>query len=221
MLILLFVYVYLETWVFQFLYQVGIKIRLTIIGILYKKLLCISSSSLNELNLGKFLNVISNDVNDIDSSAMWLIIMLGGPIIAILSLIVTYKHFGIWSFFAIAIIIGCQPLQKLMANFQEKPKNEKNIVRDNRIKLINEQIENIKLLKLYAWEIKFQEKITDLRELESQKLKQSLFFEMVIKCISEGSVYLAVLVACGLYTLNGGILDSEKVYSAIFILNIA
>jgi len=39
-----------------------------------------------------------------------------------------------------------------MASLSEKPRSEKNTTTDERVKLTNEQIECIQLIKMYAWE---------------------------------------------------------------------
>lgn len=47
--------------------------------------------------------------------------------------------------------------------------------KDSRIKLMNEMMNGIKVLKLYAWELAFKEKVTKIRESELQVLKKSAY----------------------------------------------
>lgn len=47
--------------------------------------------------------------------------------------------------------------------------------KDNRIKLMNEMLNNIKVLKLYAWELAFKDKVTDIRERELRVLKKAAY----------------------------------------------
>lgn len=44
--------------------------------------------------------------------------------------------------------------------------NEKNIISDEKIKLYNEIIENIRLVKMYAWELAFTKIVNKIREKE-------------------------------------------------------
>lgn len=43
--------------------------------------------------------------------------------------------------------------------------------KDERVKLINEVLSGIKVLKLYAWELAFKKKIDDIRDKEVKDLK--------------------------------------------------
>lgn len=47
--------------------------------------------------------------------------------------------------------------------------------KDNRIKLMNEILNGIKVLKLYAWELAFREKVLEIRRKELQVLKKSAY----------------------------------------------
>lgn len=47
--------------------------------------------------------------------------------------------------------------------------------KDNRIKLMNEILNGIKVLKLYAWELAFREKVLEIRQKELKVLKKSAY----------------------------------------------
>lgn len=47
--------------------------------------------------------------------------------------------------------------------------------KDSRIKLMNEMLNNIKVLKLYAWELAFKDKVTEIRERELRVLKKAAY----------------------------------------------
>lgn len=51
--------------------------------------------------------------------------------------------------------------------------------KDNRIKLMNEILNGIKVLKLYAWELAFQDKVMDIRKEELKVLKKSAYLAAV------------------------------------------
>lgn len=48
--------------------------------------------------------------------------------------------------------------------------------KDERVKLVNEVLSGIKVLKLYAWEEAFRQKINDIRLKEVKNLKQIAYF---------------------------------------------
>lgn len=51
--------------------------------------------------------------------------------------------------------------------------------KDNRIKLMNEVLNGIKVLKLYAWELAFRDKVSQIREGELRVLKKAAYLAAV------------------------------------------
>lgn len=51
--------------------------------------------------------------------------------------------------------------------------------KDNRIKLMNEMLNGIKVLKLYAWELAFKDKVSEIRESELRVLKKAAYLAAV------------------------------------------
>lgn len=51
--------------------------------------------------------------------------------------------------------------------------------KDSRIKLMNEMLNGIKVLKLYAWEMAFKEKVSQIRENELKVLKKAAYLGAV------------------------------------------
>lgn len=51
--------------------------------------------------------------------------------------------------------------------------------KDNRIKLMNEMLNGIKVLKLYAWELAFKGKVSEIRESELRVLKKAAYLGAV------------------------------------------
>lgn len=47
--------------------------------------------------------------------------------------------------------------------------------KDSRIKLVNEMLNSIKVLKLYAWELAFKDKVSEIRERELCVLKKAAY----------------------------------------------
>lgn len=51
--------------------------------------------------------------------------------------------------------------------------------KDNRIKLMNEILNGVKVLKLYAWELAFKDKVLAIRQEELKVLKKSAYLAAV------------------------------------------
>lgn len=64
---------------------------------------------------------------------------------------IVYRQLGWASMAGLATIIAVSPLQGYVAAFFSKAKDEKLAAMDNRIRLVNEVLAGIKIVKLYGW----------------------------------------------------------------------
>lgn len=62
-----------------------------------------------------------------------------------------------------------------MLNYGCCPQVEQMKYKDDRIKLMNEILNGIKVLKLYAWEVSFKEKILQIRQKELNVLRKTAY----------------------------------------------
>jgi hypothetical protein len=78
-------------------------------------------TSLNELNIGKFINIVSTDFAEIDSGFIWMIALTGAPMITFISFFITWRSFGAWSLVGNGVLFIFQPFQTWMAGTTGAP----------------------------------------------------------------------------------------------------
>ena len=71
----------------------------------------------------------------------------------------------------LAILVLCLPLNAINFYYMEKLQKKQMKHKDMRVKLLNEILSGIKVLKMYAWEKSFIQKIGDIRKIEVDALK--------------------------------------------------
>jgi ABC-type multidrug transport system fused ATPase/permease subunit len=210
----------LENQYFFFNRKTGSSIKYSLTGFLYKKLNCISLTSLHTLDEGKAINLLTTDLNDIDHGlgSIWPMILC--PYNVILPCYLMWGHFGFLSVAAFVIIFGCIQLTSKVTERGKGAKHEKNVATDARTKFTSELISCIRLIKLYAWEepIKFIINKTRLNEVEL--LHKITANRLLNSAITETSIYLCVFSLCVLYINFGGIMAPEKVYATTALLNL-
>ncbi|GAB5030723.1 multidrug resistance-associated protein 1-like isoform 1, partial [Nannochloropsis oceanica] len=92
--------------------------------------------------------------------------------------------------------------------------------KDERIKVTNEVFSGIKIIKLYAWERSFQEKIGRVRDKELRMLRQYMMTNIVAR-FTWSIVPLAVsLTSFAVYVLMGNELTSSTAFTSIALFNI-
>ncbi|MFS7928499.1 putative ABC-type xenobiotic transporter [Helianthus anomalus] len=165
------------------LQQVGINVRAALVAMIYHKGLTLSSQSKQGHSNGEIINFMAVDAERIGDFSKymhnaWLVVVQVGLALAIL-----YKYLGISSlatFVAtIVVMLSNLPLGRLQEEFQEKLMKCK----DKRMKTTSEILKNMRILKLYGWEMKFLSRINDIRNDEAHWLYK-LVFTMAMTCVA-------------------------------------
>jgi ABC-type multidrug transport system, ATPase and permease components len=116
----------------------------------------------------------------------------------------------LWSFYGPAYLVGIGylvilvPLQLIFTNKTEKIRKKKNLITDERVRLTNEIIDCIRMLKMYTWELSFMEKVKTIRKKEIKLLKEMLswdYFQFSITMTS--SAISSFLLFLTVYFTNG------------------
>jgi len=98
-------------------------------------------------------------------------------------------------------------------------RREKSVISDKRVKRTNELIEQIRLIKMYGWEKHFKDSIKALRLEEVKKLIKFRIFGILGEAIASTSPQTSVALMCILYTVFGGTISPEKIYTSLIILS--
>ena len=198
--------------------KLGRIVRMSILGFIYKKLNISTLSSVQGISIGKIVNLLSNDIKDLDLGLVYFSSVLLAPWSLFISCYVLWSYFGVYSIISLIIQTLIVMFAGYLSGRTENLRNEKNALTDQRIKYTNELIENIRLLKLYAWEKTFIDKISAIRDLEVGVLKKLARLTASSSMLTEGCTYICILSTSIAYALSGGILSPEKIYTTALVL---
>ncbi|XP_053813142.1 ATP-binding cassette sub-family C member 6 isoform X1 [Vidua chalybeata] len=200
----------------------GLRLRTAVTGLVYRKILVMSNASRKAATTGEIVNLVSVDVQKL----MDLIIYFNGtwlaPIRIIICFVFLWQLLGPSALTAIAVFLFLLPLNfvitKKRSQFQETQMKHK----DERAKLTNEILSNIKVIKLYGWEKTFMEKVLGIRKQELQALKRSQILFSASLVSFHSSTFLITFVMFAVYTLvdNTHVLDAEKAFVSLTLINI-
>ncbi|XP_071426855.1 ATP-binding cassette sub-family C member 6 isoform X2 [Pithys albifrons albifrons] len=200
----------------------GLRLKTAVIGLVYRKILLMSNASRKAATIGEIVNLVSVDVQKL----MDLIIYFNGtwlaPIRIIICFVFLWQLLGPSALTAVAVFLFLLPLNfvitKKRSQFQEIQMKHK----DERAKLTNAILSDIKAIKLYGWEKTFMEKVLGIRkqELEALRTSQILFSASLVSFHS--STFLIALVMFAVYTLvdNTHTLDAQKAFVSLTLINI-
>ncbi|KAI8377534.1 multi drug resistance-associated protein MRP [Radiomyces spectabilis] len=154
-------------------FTTGMKIRAALVTAIYRKTLKLSNASRQKSTVGEIVNHMSVDAQRLMDLCTFFHIVWSGPFQIVIALVLLWRTMGpsIWA--GVAVLILAIPLNtyiaKKMRTYQKTQMGNK----DARVKLMNEILNGIKVIKLYAWETPFLEKISFIRnDLELAMLKK-------------------------------------------------
>ncbi|XP_015498134.1 multidrug resistance-associated protein 6 isoform X2 [Parus major] len=200
----------------------GLRLRTALTGLVYRKILVMSNASRKAATPGEIVNLVSVDVQKL----MDLIIYFNGtwlaPIRIIICFVFLWQLLGPPALTAIAVFAFLLPLNfvitKKRSQFQETQMKHK----DERAKLTNAILSDIKVIKLYGWEKTFMEKVFGIRKQELQALKRSQILFSASLVSFHSSTFLITFVMFAVYTLvdKTHVLDAEKAFVSLTLINI-
>ncbi|EFA03658.1 probable multidrug resistance-associated protein lethal(2)03659 [Tribolium castaneum] len=152
--------------------HLGMKIRISCCSLIYQKALKISKQVESESKMGKIVNLLSNDVNRFDLAPMHLINLIVAPFETLFVIFSLYATVGTTAVSGIVFLAVFMPLQMYMGKLTTTYRLKSATNTDRRIKLMNEIITGIKVIKMFVWEKLFVDIIEKARRLEVRQIRK-------------------------------------------------
>ncbi|KAF8984135.1 hypothetical protein BGZ46_008751 [Entomortierella lignicola] len=132
---------------------------------------------------GKVVNLMSTDTVRVSGVCNFWHLGVSSPIGIALGTYLLYDLIGWSSLVGMSILIFTIPVNKAVRKRYAKGQRELSSARDDRVTLMGELISGIRMIKFFAWELSFSEKVLKSREIELGKLvnvyKNTILFQLV------------------------------------------
>ncbi|CAG8452470.1 10619_t:CDS:10 [Ambispora leptoticha] len=207
---------------FQLCIVTGMRLRAGLVTAIYQKALRLSNAARQKSTVGEIVNHMSVDAQKFMDLCTYFHIIWSGPLQICLALIFLYKTMGVSIFAGVAAMILTIPangfLAKRMRSLQKKQMGNK----DQRIKLMNEVLNGIKVIKLYAWEGAFLKKIAHIRDnLELDTLKKIAYLASIQNFTWACTPFLVSFATFSIFVLiSDEPLTSGRVFVALSLFNL-
>ncbi|OZJ06966.1 hypothetical protein BZG36_00075 [Bifiguratus adelaidae] len=127
-----------------------------------------------EKSQGNINNLLSVDAQKIAELTAYVFYIYSYPIQVLVALWSLWRLLGISAVFGVATIIITYPGPHYMNKLFEKTQNACLSATDKRIKLVNELLGAIRIVKFFAWEREFRKRVEDAREAELKTIHHRL-----------------------------------------------
>ena len=130
---------------------------------MYKKVSSMTNQQVQSANIGKLFNIMSGDLAQIEMLMQYAFIAVWTPLLLIATTIVICFRLKWYGLIGIGCIIVVYPMQNLLGRHMHNHFAAKMQHSDSKIRILNESLTNIKLIKLYGWERVMEKNIAEVR----------------------------------------------------------
>ena len=188
--------------------------------LLFEKLLKVSPSSMKErAESGEVTNFMQ-----IDAHRLTFLMRSSPEVLTIPTTLVGYcymlfKFFGFSFIFGICTLSLFMFINVLFSKKFKKLQKKQMALKDKRMKKITETFNNIKILKLYAWEDEFKDKVNKAREDELQNLVVRFKTQNINSTIQWFAPVATSVISIGAYQYFHDTLKIEDIMTSLRIFN--
>ncbi|KAK8809647.1 hypothetical protein WA158_000590 [Blastocystis sp. Blastoise] len=151
--------------------RLGVQMRSMASEALYQKALRLSSASKANTDSGKIINLMSTDCTTLQMFPTAVATIIGVPFLLVGSIIMLVNQIGKLTWWVFGVFILVSIFQMIGGGFAMGIRQANLMYTDRRIKLLNEVITGIRVIKYYCWEKPFLKKINTVREQELKKME--------------------------------------------------
>ncbi|EAS04319.2 ABC transporter C family protein (macronuclear) [Tetrahymena thermophila SB210] len=209
---------------FQYLIELNsTQARQGLIALIYKKIIQMSQHQISKANVGKLFNMISADLMNIEILMPYVFQAIWAPLLIIATTVIICIRLGAYGLIAIGFILIVYPSQQILGKLQQKYFAQKITRSDERVKLINESIEGIRLIKMYAWENTIGKQVDQIREKEQNSIFNIVLNRAADRAFSNAMILIAVFLPILAIYYNGDSqsinLNSAKIFATLEQIN--
>ncbi|XP_063913159.1 ATP-binding cassette sub-family C member 4-like isoform X2 [Zophobas morio] len=177
--------------------HLGMKIRIGCCSLIYRTALKINKNAAAASNVGTIINLLSNDVNRFDLAAMHLLQLLVAPIETIVIIYFLYATVGATAVAGIVLLFLFVPFQTLTGKLTTTYRQQTASRTDQRIKLMEEILTGIQVIKMFTWEKFFARTVEQARKDEIRQIRKASFIRALnvasMLFMNRSGIFLCIL----------------------------
>ncbi|CAH1274483.1 ABCC1 [Branchiostoma lanceolatum] len=200
----------------------GMRVKTVVTAAIYKKALLLTNGARKNLSVGNMVNLMTSDVTKLQMLCQSLHSVWAAPLQIVVAMYFLWRTLGPSILAGLGVMVLLIPVNGVIASGTRKQVMKLMKKKDSRLKLLSEVLNGIKVLKLYAWELSFKEKIEALRRKELQHIRKKGYFASLFFLTWSGAPILVALTAFAVYVMvdERNVLDAEKAFVALSLFNI-
>ncbi|GFO14038.1 canalicular multispecific organic anion transporter 1 [Plakobranchus ocellatus] len=207
---------------YHFAMTSGLRMKTALMSAIYKKSLRLDTHAQRSTTTGEVVNLMAVDCQRIQDVMSYTFMIWSIPLQIGIAVYLLWITIGLPVISGVALLVLLVPFNILMAYNQGRLQRENLEWKDKRIKMTSEVLSGIKVLKLYAWEESFQDKIMEIRRKEVSVLTKLAWINAFSIFLWTCAPYLVCLVSFATYVViyPGEVLTADMAFVTLSLFNI-
>ncbi|ULT79395.1 hypothetical protein L3Y34_010196 [Caenorhabditis briggsae] len=205
------------------MFRLGMHVRSVLTSAVYAKALNLSNEARKGKSTGEIVNLMSVDIQKIQDMAPTMMLFWSAPLQIILAIFFLWRLLGVAVLAGFFGLLAVLPLNGLIVSQMRKGHAEQMKYKDERIKMMSEILNGMKVLKLYAWEKSMEKMVLEIREKELRVLRKLSYLNAGIIFSFVCAPFLVSIVSFVVYVLidpENNVLTPEICFVALSLFDI-
>ena len=196
------------------------KVKSSLTCAIYNKYFKLTSRARRERSIGQSVNLIQLDTQNLQDVLGYLNLAWATPMSVILSFYCLWGLLGASSMAGLGVLCLLVPINAYLKRLMKRYNKKTMKLKDKRIKVMNEILDGMKVLKFYAWERSFQDKVTKTRNKEVDNLKKFMIINAIQQFVFFGTPFAVAVSTFATYVLTNQTLEAATAFVALSYFNI-
>lgn len=203
----------------QITIRMALRFRTVVIAAIFRKSMRLSSIGAGSGSAGIINNLIANDAQQFLMFAPLMHMAWTAPIFVIVSFVMLAFAVGPSFLAGVGVILVIVPFMIFCFLRATKCRAAMLKFTDERVKLINDVLNGLRVIKAYGWESAIMTKIVDAREQELiQNSRRGLWMSVLIVVVVLAPVFNAIAIF-SVYAALGGEFTASRIFTALSAMN--
>uniref|UniRef100_A0A8R1XX01 ABC-type glutathione-S-conjugate transporter n=2 Tax=Onchocerca volvulus TaxID=6282 RepID=A0A8R1XX01_ONCVO len=184
---------------FHKMFTLGMNVRSVLTNAVYVKALMLSNTARKNRTVGEIVNLMSVDIQRFQDIASFIMLFWSAPFQILLATYFLWRLLGVAVVAGLSLLFATIPLTSYISLRMRKCQGRQMKLRDERLKLMSEILNGIRIIKFYAWEKSMQNLVLEIREKEIAVLREIALYNAAISLTWSCTPFLVAIVTFGLY----------------------
>nr|UTK61406.1 ABCC4 [Hyphantria cunea] len=200
--------------------HMGMKFRVACCSLIYRKSLRLSKTALGETTVGQVVNLLSNDVNRFDVAIIFLHYLWIGPLATVIITYFMWIEISWAAVVGVGVMLAFIPLQAYLGKRTSILRLKTALRTDERVRLMNEILSGIQVIKMYTWEKPFADLVEKARKREIKQIRATSYIRGVLTSFIMFTTRICLFCSILAYVLVNNFISAKQVFVVTSFYNI-